>query len=201
MSAVKNDSDDIDNDDDIENNVVIVGKINGFFGVKGWVKVFSYTQPKENIISYKKLLIKEKQNEGYSWQPYEVSQGRVQGKTIVLHIKGYDNKDDVQKFFGQDIAINANDLPKLGHQDFYWRDLIGLKVNNIEGEYLGIVDSMLATGSNDVLVVKPPKVNLNQGKPKESKAESILIPFVLDMYIIEVDLSSGTIQVDWDMDF
>ncbi|MBF0264679.1 MAG: ribosome maturation factor RimM [Gammaproteobacteria bacterium] len=179
--------------EDKTDDLIIIGKINGFFGVKGWVKVFSYTQPKENIINYRKILIKEKLERGFSWQPYEISQGRVQGKTIVVHISGYDNKDDVQKFFGQEIAINKEDLPQLGNKDYYWRDLIGLNVNDIEGNYLGIVDSMMATGSNDVMVVKP--------QDEGNKTDSILIPFVLDLYIKEVNLTLGTMIVDWDQDF
>lgn len=187
-------------ENNISDDVIIVGKINGFFGVKGWVKVFSHTEPKDNITKYKKLLVKESsaQTNTISWKPYEITQGRVQGKTVVMHIKGYDNKDDVQKFLGCELAVNAKDLPKLGKKEFYWRDLIGLKVNNTDGDYLGIVESMLATGNNDVAIIKP-----ERAKPEEQQKnrDSILIPFVLDMYIKEVDLASGNITVYWEKDW
>mgnify|MGYP000280074619 CR=1 FL=1 len=88
----------------------------------------------------------------------------------------------------------------LGKKDFYWRDLIGLKVNNTAGDYLGIVESMLATGNNDVVVIKPAN-DLTSASAKGKNSDSILIPFVLEMYIKEVDLASGIMTVFWEKDW
>jgi 16S rRNA processing protein RimM len=160
---------------------LLVGKINGLFGIKGFVKVFSYSDPKEQIVSYKKWLIKD--GEGFN----EVAiSGKKQGKTVIAKLDGVNNANDAQSLLGKEVYIDTSWLPILEDQYYYYQ-LEGLKVSNTQGIVFGVVDYIFDTGSNTVLVVK------------DGKTER-LIPFIAP-YLIDVDLKNQHITVDWDADF
>ncbi|NVK21146.1 MAG: ribosome maturation factor RimM [Kangiellaceae bacterium] len=164
---------------------IVIGKINGASGIKGWVKVFSNTDPRENILNYKPWFLKL----NGQWQEVTITNGREQGKTIVAHIKGVDERNLAETYIGAEIAINKSQLPVLDEGDYYWSDLIGLKVVNLSEQELGQVKKLMETGANDVLVVKT------------ASKEELLIPYVLDYSIIKVDLTAGQITVDWELDY
>jgi len=162
---------------------VVVGKINGLFGVRGWVKLLSWTEPREQILSFPSWQLKL---DG-EWRDWKLAEGRPQGKTIVARLDGIDDRDLAVKLLGAEIAVAREQLPSLKPGEYYWADLIGLDVQLLDGRNLGKVDSMMATGANDVLVVKGDRERL--------------IPFIRDQVVREVDLDKGLIQVDWDPDF
>lgn len=160
-----------------------VGKISGVFGVKGWVKVFSYTDPRENILDYSPWLL----NKVPESREVRVLEGKVQGKTIVAHLQGIDDRNAAAMLAGCSISIARSQLPKAGEGEYYWTDLVGLQVVTQNGVDLGRVDYLIATGANDVLVV--------QGDRER------LIPFLQGQTIIEIDLQGGRMMVDWDPEF
>lgn len=162
-----------------------VGKINGAYGIKGWVKVYSYTDPKENILNYKPWYMKQ----NGQWLEVQVTKGREQGKTVVAHIEGCDDRNLAESYFGNEIAIDKSQLPTLDDGDYYWRDLVGLTVINLDDATLGRVKKMMETGANDVLVVKT------------ADNEELLIPYVPSYSVINVDLEAGVITVDWQADY
>ena len=162
---------------------VILGKIAGVYGVRGWVKVFSETKPKENIFSYTPWQIKI---DG-QWQNVKVIEGKPHGKGLVAHLESYDDRDLARKLVGAEIAIDKAQLPAPAEGEYYWADLVGLKVITLDGQALGQVDQLFETGANDVLVVKGDRERL--------------IPFVQGQYIREVDMAAGVIRVDWDPEF
>lgn len=159
---------------------VIVGRVSGIYGVKGWVKVFSYTEPRENILKYSPWMLKR----GGQWQAMALTAGRRQGAGIIAHLEGYEERDQARELIAADIAIRRDQLAAAGPDEYYWVDLIGLRVRTVQGVELGRVDHLLETGANDVLVV--------QG------TEEILIPYVRDDVVTDIDLAAGTITVDWD---
>ena len=165
---------------------VILGRISGPYGVKGWVRVFSYTEPREALLGYRRWLLRT----AGGWMEQTVAEGRKQGKSLVARLQGTEDRDAAAKWIGSDIAVERGSLPPAGHGEFYWADLEGLQVRRRDGRILGRVAHMLATGSNDVMVVR------GEG---ESKQE-ILIPFVPEMYILRVDIAEGVIDVDWEWD-
>lgn len=173
------------------NNPIVIGQISGVFGVHGWVKVFSHTEPRNNILEYTPWLIKRKDG----WHTVPFIKGRKQGKTIVAQLKGVDDPDKAHALIGCDIAINEGQLKKLAEDEFYWRELQGLKVINQEDTVLGNVSSMMATGANDVIVVK-----LDATIAKAKNTKEILIPYI-DSVVKNIDLDAGLIKVDWDEDF
>lgn len=168
---------------------IIVGRISGVYGVKGWVKVYSYTSPRDNIRQYSPWLL----HVGNEWLSVKVDASRMQGKGVVAHLEGCDDRDEARKFIDAEIAVLRSQLAPTQAGEYYWRDLIGLQVVNIRGEVLGTVDHLMETGANDVLAVKP----LNG----EAGTEMLLIPYVVDDVIKHVDLENGTCEVDWETDY
>jgi 16S rRNA processing protein RimM len=177
---------------------IILGKLNAHHGIKGWLKVYSYTDPKQNILSYSRLMLFSERMQGNKqqdyWKKVEIKDGRLQGKGVVVHIKGYDNRENSEELIGCTIGINREELEKLPADDYYWVDLMGLKVINQEAIVLGTIVDMLPTTANDVMVVK------HQQK-QEGIQQEYLIPYIMGQFVLNVDLTSGEMQVDWDVDF
>jgi 16S rRNA processing protein RimM len=162
---------------------ISVGKVSGVFGVKGWVKVFSFTDPRENILTYSPWLLKK----GDQTKTVNVVDGQSQSKTIVAQLSGIDDRDQAAGLMGWDIFISRDQLPTAAKGEYYWSELIGLNVETIDGIQLGVVDSLLETGANDVIII--------QGERER------VIPFLQGQTIINVDLDAGNIIVDWDPEF
>ena len=162
---------------------IIVGKISGVFGVKGWIKVFSFTDPRENIFNYSPWLLKK----GSDCKTVKLVDGKLQGKTVVAQLDGFTDRDQAQALLGWDVLITQDQLPETGAGEFYWSELIGLEVENLQGIRLGIIDSLLETGANDVLII--------QGDRERA------IPFIQGQTVIEINLNLGRMIVDWDSEF
>ena len=166
---------------------VIVGRVSGVFGVSGWVKVFSYTEPREMIVSFGNWFI----GSDKSWQPYEVAKGKRHGKGVIVQVSGIDDRDRAAELVGSDIAVDRETFPASEKGKYYWIDLIGLSVATVDGCDLGKVASLMETGANDVLVV--------EGAAEGQRQR--LIPFVIGEVVTDVDLDGGRIVVNWDPDF
>jgi 16S rRNA processing protein RimM len=167
-----------------DDKLVLVGKIVGLSGVRGELKLESYTEPRTQIFSYQPWLLKSASVES------EISgcRGRVQGKGIVATLPEIDGRDEAARLIGSEIWVRRSALPRSKRGEYYWIDLEGLEVVTVEGAMLGGVSHLIATGANDVLVVR------------DGKRER-LIPFVLDDYVKKVDFDTGRITVDWDPEF
>jgi len=172
-----------DKDEKIE-----LGKITGVHGVKGWVKVFSNTEPKEGIAKYNPWFLQHPNINGGQWREIKVEAGRPQGKTVIAKLEGYDDRDAALQLAGALIAISSEQLQELREDEYYWRDLIGLRVVNQQTIELGVVDSLFETGANNVLVVK-------------DEMQERLIPWTMGHAVLEVNIEQGVISVDWDEDF
>lgn len=168
---------------DKENQLLELGKISGVFGVKGWVKVHSYTDPREGIVDYSPWFIKQKGD----WREVELVAGKRQGKTVIAKFRDIDDRDQAQLLTGAKIAIHKDQLSEPGEGEYYWRDLEGLRVVNTDGIDLGVISHMMETGANDVMVVK--------------SDQQRLIPFTQGHAVMNVDLEAGVVTVDWDPDF
>ncbi len=152
--------------------------------MRGWVRIYSFTQPRENIVQYKPWYLRRDNGD---WQETELEQGRAHGKGVVARLAGRTDRDQAQLLMGCEIGIRRDQLPDLQPGEYFWNDLIGLQVLNVEDDDFGKVDYLLETGANDVLVVKGERERL--------------IPFVMKQVILEVDLEQGRIRVDWDKDY
>lgn len=160
---------------------VLVGRISGVHGVRGWVKLFSHTQPREALLSYQPWFLGEQHRE------VRLVESRAQGKGLVGRLADIDDRDVAATLVDSNIYVHRDQLPKADPGSYYWTDLIGLRVLNQDDVDFGIVESMMETGSNDVLVV--------QGERER------LVPFVYGQAVQSVDLDAGLIRVDWDPEF
>ena len=160
-----------------------VGTVSGVFGIKGWVKVFSYTDPRENILNYSPWYL----DLNGAHTAFKVMEGQRHGKGIIAHLQGIDSREEAARLGGVRISVVRDQLSPLPENQYYWSDLVGLKVYTLSGQTLGRVKSIIETGANDVLVVDGERERL--------------IPFVLREVVEHVDLAAGTMRVDWDPDF
>ncbi len=162
---------------------VIVGEIAGAYGVKGWVKIHSHTTPPDNILGYSPWLLEGKDGA----KEYTVLSGRMQGAAVVAQLEGVDDRDQALHLRSSRILVPRGRFPPAEEGHYYWVDLVGLRVRNVEGVDLGKVVEMMATGANDVIVA--------QGERER------LIPFVIGQFVKEIDLDEGSMIVDWEPDF
>jgi len=167
---------------DVAVDPVVIGRFGKSFGVLGWIKVISFATPKENILKFKPLLM---QKNG-SWEEFCFKNSRKHADNIIVKLPGCGSPEEASRFTNVEIGIWRKQLPKLKDNEYYWSDLVGLEVINKESINLGVVKDLMATGSNDVLIVI--------GKDR------ILIPYLSNV-VLKVDLASKIINVDWAEDF
>lgn len=160
-----------------------MGRISGLFGVRGWVKVYSYTEPREGILDYSPWFIKRAEE----WEEHELLAGQSHGKGILAHLRSFNDRDDAAQLIGCEIAVKRDQLPALTSGEFYWTDLEGLRVENLDGVKLGRISHLFETGANDVIVIRGER--------------EYLIPYTWGMAVRKVDLDAGVMIVDWDPDF
>ena len=161
---------------------VLLGEIVGVFGVEGWVKVHSYTEPRENLFRYRPWILVSAGGESTLDKP----QGRAQGKGLVAKLPGIDDRDAAAALVGAEILVDRARLPKAKEGEFYWSDLEGIEVRLEDGTVLGKVSHLFSTGANDVVVVRGDRERL--------------LPYTADV-IKRVDLEAGVLVVDWDPEF
>ena len=184
----------VDSEIDLTAGLVVIGEISAVFGVKGWLKVHSYTEPFDNILAYDNWLLEKN---GQTRQVV-IDEARRHSNGIVVHIKDVDDRDIAKAYCKSQIKIPLSAMPELSKDDYYWHQLEGLQVYLQDeagqaGLLIGSVDHLIETGANDVLVVKPEL----EGK---SDSEEILIPYLLDKVVKSVDIDNGTMLVDWQVD-
>ncbi|MCK5903444.1 MAG: ribosome maturation factor RimM [Cocleimonas sp.] len=167
-------------------NEVYLGEISGVFGVKGWVKVFSHTAPREKIVKYRTWLLNNGADQA-SLNAVKLLNGRRQGKGVVAQLQGVNDPDQAFKLIGKKIYIEKKQLPRLANGEYYWSDLEGLSVKTLNGVDLGQVSWLFETGNNHVLVVKGDRERY--------------IPYVWDEVVVSVDLLASQMVVDWDAEF
>lgn len=171
------------------NKTLLIGKITAVYGIKGWVKIYSHTDPMENIFNYSPWLLKI---DG-QLKPVQVEAGKRHGKGLVAKLVGVDDRDIARTYCGLEIATDADLLPELEEGEYYWNQLQKLLVYTESGELLGKVSHLLETGANDVLVVKATKDSIDDRER--------LLPYLPEQVIKEIDLETGTMRVDWDPEF
>jgi 16S rRNA processing protein RimM len=162
---------------------VTVGRVTGAFGVKGWVKVRSYTEPADNILALGPWTLRRAGME----RELEVDEGSAHTANVVARLRGVDDRDAALECVGAEVAVPRERLPPAAPGEMYWTDLEGCEVRTLAGVVLGVVDHLFATGAHDVLVVA--------GKPER------LIPFVAGRVVKHVDLATRSIVVDWSPDY
>ena len=166
-----------------EDEMLVMGRIASPFGVKGWLRVNAFTAVADTLLDYSPWYLKLKGQ----WQAVEPLAGRHHGKGLVVQLKTCHDRDAAAALTGTDIGIYRSQLPPVATDEYYWSDLIGMQVITNDDQVLGVVDHLLETGANDVIVVKG--------------AHEYLVPYIRGQVVISVDLETRIIRVDWDPDF
>jgi len=168
---------------------IVVGRITSAYGIRGWVRVFSYTDPLEGILQYTPWTLVR----GRQQQTIEIEAGRRQGKGLIARPAGFVDRDQAEALAGWEIVIDKAQLPPLGAGEYYWHELEGLGVVTASGDRLGVIDHLLETGAHDVLVIRADAGSVDDRER--------LVPFVLDDIVKRVDLEEGLVTVDWETDY
>jgi len=161
-----------------DNGRILIGKVSGCFGVKGWLKVFSYSNPRENITSYGTWIVND--------VVYKSVESKKNGKLIVAKLNGIDDKDLALTMIGQKIEIEKEQLHELDNDQYYWHDLVGLEVTNKQGVNFGTIKSLLETGAHDVVIINGDRERI--------------VPYIMHQTIIDVNLEKNSMLVDWHED-
>lgn len=176
-------------------NAIVVGKLTGVYGVKGWIKVHSFTEPADNIFNYQPWYLTDAAG-GAKPEPIKLADWRVHGKGFVALLEGTNDRDSAALLNQRHICVSRDLLPALPEGEYYWEQLQGLKVVSVFDDtapvLLGIVHELLETGANDVLSVAPCPGSLDQRQR--------LLPYA-DEIIVTIDLDAGELRVDWDPEF
>ena len=162
--------------------MITVGRIGRAHGVRGWVRVHSFCDPAKNLLSYKPwhVLVDDK------WTLLPLKHATLASKCLLAQLEDCVTRDQAMMWTDRCIGISQEQLPQLADQEFYWQQLVGLRVHTLQGVDLGVVEQLLETGANDVLVVQ-------NGRQR-------LVPYAKDV-VQHVDLKQGLMVVDWDPEF
>lgn len=162
---------------------LVMGRVAAPYGVKGWLRITTYTETPEGLLEYAPWYF----NLQGQWQIIERVSGRAHGKGLVVRLQGCDDRDTAAVLTGTEIGIYREQLPATREHEYYWSDLIGMRVFTKDGNLLGVVDHLIETGANDVLVINGDREHL--------------VPYIHGQVIKSVDLEAREIAVDWDPDF
>ena len=166
--------------------LVTMGRVVAPYGIQGWIKIQPFTQQQRGLLEYPQWQVGQEDD----WQLRSVEVAKVHGATVIAKLEGVADREQAAALQGMRIAVSRDDFPKPAADEFYWADLVGLKVVNVAGVTLGNVARVFETGANDVLVVEAQVANQRER----------LLPFI-ETVIRQVDIAGGTIIVDWDADY
>jgi 16S rRNA processing protein RimM len=163
---------------------ILIGRIHGAFGVRGEVKLESLTEPQGNLVRYQPWILRDA-----AGREREVSgaKARVGGKGLIGTLPGIEDRDAAEALRGAELYVPRSALPPPKDGEFYWIDLEGLRVENLEGVDFGRAAFVFPNGANDVLVVRGDRERM--------------IPWLRPDFVRELDFDAGRILVDWDADF
>jgi len=165
---------------------ILMGRIHGAFGVRGELKLESFSDPPDAIFRYRPWTLRTAQGVERELE-LEGARGRSTAKGIVMSLPGVEDRDAAEALKGSEIHVPRSALPPPKPGQYYWVDLEGLRVVNTEGADFGTVSHLFSTGANDVLVARGDRERM--------------VPFLEPDYIVSVDFDAGCITVDWDADF
>ncbi len=162
---------------------LLLGEIVGVHGLRGGLKLRSHTDPVEAILEYRPWRLRCR------GELRDVSRvkGQIIGKSLVVQLPGIDSREAAEAWVGAEIWVDRAMLPPAAPGEYYWTDLEGLEVLTVDGQPLGRISHLFATGANDVIVVRGERERL--------------IPFVQPDVVRSVDLDQRRMLVDWDPEF
>ncbi len=163
--------------------LVEMGFIKTAFGIKGWVKVSAQTEYEDSLFAFDLWHL----GKNGQWQTFEVEEGKVVPDGLIVKFVGINDRNQAEALRGLTIAVPRTEFAETEEDEYYWTDLVGMQVVNLEKIILGEVIDLMQTGAHDLLVLK--------GEHGQK-----LIPFV-GQFVHEVDKAQRLITVDWGLDY
>lgn len=163
---------------------ILLGRVAGAFGVRGEIKLESWTEPRSAIFRYQPWILRSPSGQESTLTG---ARGRDSGKHLVARFPGIEDRDTVEAMRGTEVFVARSVLPPPQPDEYYWVDLEGLDVRTVDGVSLGIVSHLFSTGANDVLVARGDRERM--------------IPFVQPDFVRSVDFEANLVVVDWDPEF
>jgi 16S rRNA processing protein RimM len=167
--------------------MVVLGRLVAPYGVQGWMHLHPFGDDPESWKRMPQWWLSRDDGEKAEWVATDLKSLRLHGGGWVAKLDGIDTRADAEAKTGWYFAAPREALPAAKEGEYYWTDLIGLKVLNTEGTFLGVVQALIETGANDVL------------KVKDGDTERLL-PFVSQI-VTDVNVANGEITVDWQGDW
>lgn len=182
-------------DEPAPDDLVDVGYVSGAHGVRGWLKVQPHSSDAAAMLAARTWWLRPRTVIGQPVQPAsaKVLQAREHSGSVVVQLEQLTDRTQAEQFKGHVVAVRRADFPVPADDEFYWVDLIGASVVNLQDEPLGVVEGLLDNGAQQILRVVAPAV---AGGAQEER----LIPFV-KTYVHSVDAKAGRIVVDWGLDY
>lgn len=175
----------------VPEDLVLVGYISGAYGLNGWVRIKPYSADADALLNAKTWWLDKPE-----FRDVAMMQSKIHSGDVVAQLMGVAGRDAAEALKGATVQIPRSHFPALSDNEFYWVDLIGLEVENLQGEHLGQVSDMMDNGAHPILRVAVP-----QAADADAKAvQEVLIPFV-EQFVITVDRTAKKITVDWGLDY
>lgn len=178
----------------VMDEMVVMGRIVAPYGVYGWLKVQPDTEAVDGLLAYPDWWL----GRAGQWQKFVVEVAKVHGKLLLVKLIGVSDRDAAFALRGSQVSVPRVQLPATDEDEYYWTDLIGLRVRNLQNVDFGQVVELLETGANDVLVVQHTAVA--EGTKEQPVVRERLIPFI-EQVVLNIDLAAGNLQVDWEAEF
>ncbi|WP_019140280.1 ribosome maturation factor RimM [Noviherbaspirillum massiliense] len=175
---------------EIPEDLVLVGHVSGAYGIAGWVRIKPYSSDADALLSAKTWWLDKP-----DLHDVEMMQAKIHGEDVVAQLMGVADRNAAEALKGATVQIRRSHFPPLDDNEFYWIDLIGLAVENLQGEPLGTVSDLMDNGAHPILRVTVPGEAVADKAPRE-----MLIPFV-DQYVKTVDQAAKKVIVDWGLDY
>jgi len=172
----------------IPDDLVLVGHITGAYGLQGWVRIRPYSEDADALLHARTWWLDKP-----AMRDVEVMQSRIHTDDVVARLMGVADRDAAEALKGATVQVARSHFPALSDNEFYWIDLIGLEVENLQGQHLGSVRDLMDNGAHPILRVTPMAAT-------EDKPQEMLIPFV-EQFVITVDKAAKKITVDWELDY
>lgn len=173
----------------VPDDLVLVGHVTGAYGIQGWVRIRRYSADADAMLHANTWWLDKP-----ALRDVDVLESKIHGEDVVARLMGVADRNAAEALKGASVQVRRSHFPPLAENEFYWVDLIGLAVENLQGESLGTIRGLMDNGAHPILEVQMSKLD-DAGKPKEW-----LIPFV-DRFVRTVDLEAGKITVDWGLDY
>jgi 16S rRNA processing protein RimM len=167
---------------------VVLGRVLGAFGIRGWIRIRPFTESPDGLLGQSVWVL----SQAGAHRIVQVEEAKPHGAFVLAQLKGVDDRGQAEALRGADVTVGRDQLPEPDAGEYYWSDLIGLSVRNVNGVDLGRITGLIAAPAHDVL-----RVVAGQG---QDHGREQLIPFV-EPILREVDLAGGCVTVDWEADY